>query len=136
MKNYIIIFFACSFLGWLYESILNKRPVYMKLSDKYEIKLPILNAYGIVAVILFILNKYMKHINIYLRAFIYTIICTFSECIIGKISYLINKNSVWVYPDFYHPTCDGYVSLYASVIWYLLIFIFIRGIDYFNLQLL
>ncbi len=71
----------------------------MKLPNNNELRIPFLTAYGIIAVILLFLNKYMKHINIFIRVFIYTIICTFLECIMGKISYLFTNNKEWNYHE-------------------------------------
>jgi uncharacterized membrane protein len=126
--KYIIIFFLVSLIGWIYEYILNGKPMYSLMFEIF--KLPLLPIYGFFMLILIFLETHITNMNIYMKALLYTIIATIYECIFGLISKLITNKYRWNYVEKYYPACDGYISLYSSTIWYIFILIVLNLISF------
>ena len=131
-NKYFLIFLICSLFGWIYEYMINGEPKYGLLFKKLNLKVPLMTMYGLVCVILFAINEHYTDTNIIWRVIIYTLICTILECIIGQTSYMLSGTDGWNYPDNFICSCSGYISVYASMVWFIMIFIFVYISDMYN----
>lgn len=111
-------------MGYIYESfIFGKTTCDTTVKSIFNKCLPFLLIYGIAAIILAFLDYYLNNINIFGKIIIATIIITLMECIIGNISYLINNYKTWDYSNML-CSCNGFISLEASLLWASMSFIF------------
>ena len=116
--NYIRLFILASFIGWVYEYLLTKeRPHSTDLESILQYKnVPLLTIYGTCTLMVMIIYDYLE-CNVCFKILISAMMVTVAECIIGKISYKINRRKMWCYPNSYIACCDGFISVKATFIW-------------------
>lgn len=125
----VIIFIIFSFIGWLYETILSrftkKKPCDTLLYAIFNKCVPFLIVYGLGGLLLMNFNKILS-CNVYLKALISVLFISMLECLIGQLSLKYNKYHTWQYPKEYIPTCDGYISVGTSLVWYIMCIIVLK----------
>lgn len=125
IPKYIFIYLLFSFLGWLNEIIIFNKKQYDKVIQKiFNINIPILQIYGLIGIILFLIYDYFPSESITFKIIVATLLIVFAECYIGRLSYQYFGYQTWRYKDQYYPTCDGYVSGVVATLALLLISIF------------
>lgn len=136
--KYILIFFAASFVGWLWEWIIPNGTIhydtFMSATCHYSIglfwnlsnfcnRLPFLSLYGFCAGLTVMLTDYLG------AGWMSTLLCTcitsFWECTFGWIGvHIFQQYDLWCYPDHWFPLCDKKISLLTSCIWAIFIRIY------------
>jgi uncharacterized membrane protein len=132
MIKYILTFIIFSFLGWVYEKTLSlftkKQTCDTLLYAIFNRCVPFLTIYGLGGIILVILFNTLQ-CGIIMKSIISTLFISMMECIFGQLSLRYNKYHTWQYPKEYIPTCDGYISVGTSLIWFILCIGFLKLID-------
>ncbi len=119
MIDYIIYFIVFSIIGWTWENLIGKPQTICGDTMMHKIKLclPFLVIYGIGGNILLFIKKNIVKNNIIKFSIFSGILLTIMECIIGQISFKINKYKTWNYDKDPFHFCDGYVSLPVMIFW-------------------
>ncbi len=132
--NYILYYIIFGFVGWIIEfiyiNLLNKQHISFcgdTITNYCNICIPFLNIYGLGAVLLVFLSRKYPKMSFFLFALIGGIYLTIMECIIGNISFTINKVKKWNYHSY---LCNGFISFDIFIYWIICSYIF-RWIYYF-----
>lgn len=134
--RYVLLFWTLSFLGWAFETLYT----YLSMGiwqDRGFLMLPFCSIYGWAFLLTYLLLgtpqkgrgilKKCKKTSI--RYLIYALFCfllpTFLELIVGIFSDKVLHLSLWTYRN-YPMNIDGYICLPVSMVWGVLLFIFMR----------
>lgn len=119
-------FFIFSFLGFILEYILFFKQAtsyfYISYFD-YKFYIPLKPIYGLGILFLDFIYLNFYNNNIFLLSFLATFIITLYECIAGKIIVCLTKKKLWDYGNNSYQ-CNGFISLWSSSGWFILIFIY------------
>jgi uncharacterized membrane protein len=115
-------FVLVSILGWIFEYALWKKTSPDGLSlFLFNKDLPVRPLYGFGYLILLFINSYFDTYSITIKVILSTIALSVLECIGGICSYRYHGYQTWKY---HSNICYGYVSVYVSLFWALLSFVF------------
>ena len=139
--EYIICYFICALLGWIYEKIILEGSI-QKVLDfnfcddiilrKLYLCLPLINIYGLGGIILLFIKKNIILDNIFTFSLISGILLTIIECIGGKLCLMIHKDKLWDYSDHYMNFCDSFCSLKVFILWIIMSGIFFKSHNYLS----
>lgn len=110
----LFLFFIFGVLGWSFEKLQGKQPCDTILRKLTGTCPPFLTIYGLGVVILYVLSRLdVGYVSLFALSFI---IINVFECLVGKLSYLVNGYETWDYPDTWFTLCDGYLSLPSMLV--------------------
>lgn len=129
MLDYIIIFFISSLFGWLYEHYIIGKEATSTDLVLLNINMPLLTIYGWGSVLIVLLYKNLYKMPLYNKILITVLIIIIFECLVGQLSYKYNKYHTWIYPENHIISCNGYISVYASIVWLVFVIILYLILD-------
>jgi uncharacterized membrane protein len=126
---YLLYYIIFGFIGWIIEYVYisfhsknNKISLCGDSFNKYiGICMPFLHIYSIGAVLLAYLANKLHKLNFIYFSIISGILITIMECIIGNISFVINKEKQW---DYHSNICNGFISFDIFIYWIICSYIF------------
>lgn len=119
----IVLFIFGSGFGQFYEFIVADKLRKCDRPFEYLFKtcLPIKSSYGAGLILVSLINYLLPQYDIITRTLISTFGVTFLECLQGKLANYLFGSPGWNYGT---KICDGYISSYTSIMWFILIFAF------------
>lgn len=129
----ISLYIIFSLIGWIFEYIAFNKSGPDRLIRKYtEVNLPLLQIYGLGAVILYLIHKKMSSSPLWQKLTVAYILINLMECVMGQLSYQSYGVQTWKYDDNLLPSCDGYVSVGTSIFWLFLSYVGFWALDRFD----
>jgi len=120
----IYFFLIYSFLGYFFELLIFRKKQQDTLLKALGVPdLPFLTIYGFGSLILLAIKERFPTFSNFKLSLIGSLIITLFECLVGLASKKYNGYGTWNY-TFCYPWCSGFVSLCASLGWFLIIYFF------------
>jgi len=123
----LIIFIIFGVLGFVAEGTLFNKPCLDLLGSRFNsnLQIPFCPVHGFGGIIIYLTTVNLPQLNDVSLTLLLTLFITTLECFSGKISNWFHYGKhTWKYQG--GTACDGYISLEVSLIWFILIFMFLK----------
>lgn len=125
--KYITYFILFAVLGWLFEFyVIGKKDIICgdSVIKHFGGCLPMLLVYGVGGMIILYVKENFTDESLLSRVVFAVILLIILECIAGLASRAIFKKQTWNYSDHVMPMCENYISLNATLFWFVVVFVF------------